>query len=351
MPLRRVSSVSAVQTPLRRSYSTPTIMSAPYIYSPEYPPNCYLTPYFEDQVNSPFVPEPVLQPSPYSNAASLPGSPRLGASPYHTPHHTPYHSPHHSPYHGATQLPGWSAWEEGYTRERRPSWHSPAEAPHYLGTPAAHGRRHSFSSASPYQAPYSPYTPDWVTPQGMLSPYPVGPSYSPVLQLHPWLRAESPPGDFIFDLSLPTFSPRRLIAGGATIPPAGQDMATPATHPAITRLRVICDALPQWPIDLEYPAGAGMRAPPIQLGDVLIAIHSALHRRISHSEWASLTMAQEKNVTRAFYKRISRAGSPAQQEYAKQQGVLRVDFLLGRTWFKGLVRSGNSWDTMRLITG
>ncbi|KAL1742618.1 hypothetical protein HDZ31DRAFT_42821 [Schizophyllum fasciatum] len=345
-------------------------MSAPHVYSPqyplspyqspEYPPNAYVTPLFVDQEFSPFVPPANIGASPYNNAASLPGSPRLGpvgVSPYHTPHHTPYHSPYHSPhqspYHAPAQLPGWSARDDTYTRERRPSWHSPAAAPQYLGTPAAaHGRRHSFSNAaSPYQTPYTPYTPDWVSPQGLLSPYPVGPSFAPALQLHPWLNADNPPRDFIFDLSLPVFSPRRLIPSG-TIPPSGQDMATPATHPPITRLHIVCDAIPQWPIDLEYPGGAaGGRVPPIQLGDVLIAVHTGLHRRISHADWEALTMAQEREVTRAFYKRISRASGRAQQEAIKQQGVLHVDFLLGKTWFKGLVRSGNSWDTMRLITG
>ncbi|KAL1757791.1 hypothetical protein FB107DRAFT_272588 [Schizophyllum commune] len=339
-------------------------MSAPYVYSPEYPPNAYLTPYYVEQEFSPFVPDPHLPVSPYSNAASLPGSPRLGpvggASPYHTPHHTPYHSPYHSPhqspYHAPTQLPGWSAArDDTYTRERRPSWHSPAAVPpQYLATPAlSHGRRHSFSNPSPYQAPYSPYIPDWVTPQGLLSPYPVGPSFSPALQLHPWLNAENPPKDFIFDLSLPVFSPRRLLPGGQTVPPSSQDMATPATHPPITRLHIVCDYFPHWPIDLEYPGGgANVRVPPIQLGDVLIAVHTALHRRISHRDWEALTMAQEKEVTRAFYKRVGLGKTRNEQESIKAQGVLHVDFLpVGKTWFRGLVRSGNNWDTMRLITG
>lgn len=36
----------------------------------------------------------------------------------------------------------------------------------------------------------------------------------------------------------------------------------------------------------------------------------------------------------------------------RSQGVKRVDFLLDRVWFKGLIRaSGEGWDTMKLITG
>ena len=63
-------------------------------------------------------------------------------------------------------------------------------------------------------------------------------------------------------------------------------------------------------------------------------------------------MAQEKEVTRALYKRVGLGKTRNEQETIKAQGVLHVDFLpVGKTWFRGLVRSGNNWDTMRLITG
>jgi len=138
------------------------------------------------------------------------------------------------------------------------------------------------------------------------------------------------------------------------------EMREPATHPPITRLRIVCDAIPQWPIELEYspydihgehlslPSVNGA-VPPISLGDVLFAIHCAMHTQITHLDWGRLTMSEEIAIARAYTRRCRSIPSVAQLEAS--QGVKRVDFLLDKFIFRGLIRAhgGDGYDEWRLV--
>ncbi|KAJ7109055.1 hypothetical protein C8R43DRAFT_862722, partial [Mycena crocata] len=79
---------------------------------------------------------------------------------------------------------------------------------------------------------------------------------------------------------------------------------------------------------------------PISIGDVLVGIHSALHQRITHTDWAKLGLEAQSAVSGAFVKlchaEAARRGESPTQE--RNQGVKRVDFLLGKTMFRGLIR-------------
>jgi hypothetical protein len=125
-------------------------------------------------------------------------------------------------------------------------------------------------------------------------------------------------------------------------------------------MRIICDVIPQWPIELEYtpydirgepvsmPSINGS-VPPISLGDVLYAIHRALHTQITHLDWGRLTLSEEIATARAYTRRCRSVPSVAQ--YEASEGVKRVDFLLERYVFKGLVRAPgeDGYDEWKLI--
>jgi hypothetical protein len=113
-------------------------------------------------------------------------------------------------------------------------------------------------------------------------------------------------------------------------------------------------------VDLALPSELAPVPLPISLGDVLVSLHRAMHERISHADWETLTEEDAQVVTRAFTQRCraeairSRVPPPQlrDREVAERnQGVKRVDFLLGKTVFKGLVRApGDPEGCVRMIT-
>jgi hypothetical protein len=183
----------------------------------------------------------------------------------------------------------------------------------------------------------------------------------PLMQIHPWLNGDVSSPAVHFDLASSAFAPMRLIP---TLPPhhvllSATDIRVPAFYPPRTALRILHAQLPFWPVDLKLPPDVPA-APPITLGDVLVALHRTLHQRISHADWATLTVEQEVAVTRAFTHRCrgeaARSGvAPVQlrdREVAERsEGVKLVDFLLGKTVFRGLVRDPRDPEgCVRMIT-
>ncbi|KAJ7464036.1 hypothetical protein FB451DRAFT_1264493 [Mycena latifolia] len=122
----------------------------------------------------------------------------------------------------------------------------------------------------------------------------------------------------------------------------------PRSIPPLTALRIFHPRIPSWPIDFALREElAGAVPPPISLADVLVALHRELHNRISQADWATLRAEDEQAVTKAFLRRCRaeavRSGVPPahirdQEVTERNEGVKCVDFLLGKTVFKGLVR-------------
>lgn len=313
-------------------------MSNPYLYTPNayhaYQPTPYVDPYINQAQPSPFIPNATLYPSsPYSSA---PGTPRR--------------------VHFDDEL-----FPDLPPRPRRPSWHAGMMPPMasmelpqsgyspYLQPAPSYfsNRRHSFGNST-YQSPWSAYN---ALPG---SPW-LYPSQPPQFQIHPLLNGESPRPDFFFDLSSPVFSPVRRVGPGQSGPLTMDELRQPATYPPITRLRITCDIIPQWPIELEYnPYESGqlqlpVSAVPITLGDILVAIHRGLHTRISHIDWARLSLSEETAIARAYTKRCRSIPSLSQLEAS--QGVRRVDYLLDKVRFRGLLRvmGEQGFETMKLV--
>jgi len=334
-------------------------MSSPFIYSPHsefFPhfqqPSGFFGGGFNPSFNSPFIPTQTIYPS----------SPYLG--PALSDPSTP-NTPERHLFSGLNDY-GASMWGTPRRRQRRPSWHgmsSPRVSPFIppLHLSPATSRRNSWGTAEPRSAGW--YPPAYQCP--MVPPYSAPPLSAPFtssyvsgypqfpapLQIHPWINGEAPSPEFAFDLSISAFNPQRLVGPNQAVPLSMTDLQSPAFYPPVHKLRILCDLIPNWPVDLVYGGmgmglGGGMQAPPITLGDILVAIHQKMHQRISHSDWGRLSMSEEAQVSRAFTQRCRtesmRHAATSQLDVElpeRQQGVKVVDFLLGKTMFRGLVRS------------
>jgi hypothetical protein len=129
-----------------------------------------------------------------------------------------------------------------------------------------------------------------------------------------------------------------------------EDLNQTATQPPMYKLSISCDYwIPEWPLNLDFRSSNpyDINVPPIRLGDVLQAIHGTLNKRISQHDWAQLNPQQVYSVSQAYTRRC-RAMGPGEIE-ERNQGVKRIDFLLGKTKFRGLVKVGDSIEHLKMI--
>ncbi|KAK7040019.1 hypothetical protein R3P38DRAFT_496601 [Favolaschia claudopus] len=317
-------------------------MAAPFVYVPEPDPSAYAPAYaYPAAYPNPYFNSPLGATTPVLPPASLLPSPNA-----FNPNSVLW------PEDVATQ------YESAYTqqwvplapRQRTTSWSAPAPkqtSPFLAPTVPA------FLQAQPFKPGHKKANswttiPAWVNNVN-ISPY--FPSTAPPASqlIHPFLNGDAPSPAFHFDLAPSAFVPMRLVS---THPPSGAPLSAlelreGAFHPPLTALRIIHPRLPHWPIDLALPAGVPGPAPPISLAAVLVSIHRALHTRITGADWATLSPHDVARVTAAFSLRCRNEAmrnpvpgmSLGEREVqVRNQGVLRVDWLKGKTVFKGLVR-------------
>ncbi|KAJ7176056.1 hypothetical protein C8R43DRAFT_1102118 [Mycena crocata] len=338
-----------------------------------------------------FVPE-ASSSTPYSAGYHNPyyATPHGGPSPFLPPSPLPYPS---SPYLGPVGGPGTSPnafhpdsalwpddtahYESPYTaswtphtprRQRTNSWHGAAVPPTspFL---SPHAPAFLHTNSSPYFTRGHKKTNSWgnhgAEPPSWWGNNTANPYVSPQVpqQIHPWLNGDAPSPIFSFDLSEAGFLPLRLVSPQPqqhTLASTAE-LCEPAFHPPRTSLRILHPRLPFWPIDLALTSANTYTAPPpITLGDILVALHRELHRRITPADWAALSPEDAGQVTQAFARRCRaeafRSGvHPTQlrdhEIAARNDGVKRVDFLVGKTMFKGLVRvPGDPEGCVRMLT-
>ncbi|EIN08134.1 hypothetical protein PUNSTDRAFT_102896 [Punctularia strigosozonata HHB-11173 SS5] len=342
-------------------------MSGPFVYNPPaYVPSPYLVPYFNQAPPSPFIP-PQFAPAPPSTGSSRrvrfeddDDVPPLTSRP------RSWHAP-------PMQVPSFATPPQTFV---------PLPQAGYLHPQAAfapgHHRSRSFggSTATPpmFTQPWYLCTPTMQPVMQPISPMPVSPMLLPAatpppppMQIHPYLNGASPRPDFVFDLSASTFRPMKIRHDGEAVPLAVADFDQPATHPPVYRMRITCDAIPQWPIDLEYsrsprsvlleiPSPSGGSMVPITLRDVLLAVYQHLQTQITHLDWARLSYSEEVAISRAYTRRCRAASNRAvmAEQAEASQGVKRIDYLLDRYMFKGLVRAGaahEGFENVKLMVG
>ncbi|KAF7352096.1 hypothetical protein MVEN_01172400 [Mycena venus] len=322
-------------------------MAAPFLFVPEADPS---TPYYPVSYHNPYYATPQAARTPVLPPAALLGTPNA-----FNPNSVLWPE-------DATQYESayTASWIPLAPRPRTNSWAGPAQPP---GSPFLTATNvPAFLQPKPWKPGHKKAnswsnTPAWVTNANQYLNA-GGPQILPApMLIHPFLNGDAPSPAFHFDLAPTAFLPMRQVSAnppsGALV--SGTELREPAFHPPLFTLRIVHPRLSLWPVDLTLPPGA--QAPPITLADVLVALHRSLHIRITHADWATLGGEDEARVTRAFAMRCRaealRSGVPPVQlrdrEIAvRNQGVLRVDFLQGKTVFKGLVRHPEGY--VRLLT-
>jgi hypothetical protein len=103
-------------------------------------------------------------------------------------------------------------------------------------------------------------------------------------------------------------------------------------------------------IDPSYFGGhfpsAGRVIPPITLSDILIKTFDHFQQRITHMDWAALSPQDESNIAKAYTARCKASGTAEAIE--RGHGVKRIDYCLRKVWFRGLTRSREGTDVLKL---
>ncbi|KAF9812849.1 hypothetical protein IEO21_05949 [Rhodonia placenta] len=155
----------------------------------------------------------------------------------------------------------------------------------------------------------------------------------------------------IWDIFLyPTVAKR--ITGRNTVVDLAPKFRDPATHPAVTKVVILCDAGMAgdfWgPIVIE-------RDNVVTIRDILFGIYEYYQTAMSEEEVqyvASLDPDNYTKMTDACYRRCE--GTPALPGYVLRQGLKRVDCLGGKTTFHGIwvtMNPDNTWQMNLSLIG
>ena len=270
------------------------------------------------------------QPSPFIPPANL----EAGGSPYI------------SPYRGTTALPGSSPNANASNplpgTPNTPLNFVPYENYYHYGPG---GWEYSTNSLSSF---YN-FVPPWIInlhPQRNYLPIPSG------LRLHPLLSGDSGHTSLIFNLSSPKFDPMKCLGSRGIERLSTADLNEPSTWPALTRLCIECDLVPQWPIKLDpdYFGGrlppAGTYIPPMTIKYVLTRIYDHFQQRIRHVDWAKLNIQDQIGISKAYTARCTALGSA--EAFERSNGVKKIDYTRGNVWFKGLTRVRDGTEMLKL---
>ncbi|KAK0215599.1 hypothetical protein IW262DRAFT_1277392 [Armillaria fumosa] len=284
-------------------------MAGRFTYTPNATP---YTPFYDPFTvaavhNSPFIPPAALYPgSPHLGPVPFPPTPGGGAGVFYDP------------------AAGWVP-----PRERRPSWNGP-ENPFFNAPLGVRQRTNSFGGIGGQPDTHE----DHFYNTSTHNLHQQNQQLPAQLQINPWLTTYAQAGYLHFDLSMAAFNPIRVDNMNIRTQLGQNELSGPATHPHIHRMTIVCDAMPYWPIFI----GDGSRG--LSLGEVLQGIYRSMMWRVSRSEWERFPEGDRTAIAKAFARRCRALGNSQLENVERQDGVKRVDLLLGKTMFRGLAVEG-----------
>ena len=121
-------------------------------------------------------------------------------------------------------------------------------------------------------------------------------------------------------------------------------MSEPATRPGLHEIVIRVEGFP-WKIVVKpFRPTPTNPYPEVTVYDVLYALSANLYQPVKRSEYSRLPDYLRPGVDRAYYARCDRIPSQRDRDEEIMRGVRRVDFLAGRTAFKGLRPGGKQGE-------
>lgn len=181
------------------------------------------------------------------------------------------------------------------------------------------------------------------TRQKSKSAHPLPPPATVIQGIHPFLVYSTSPV-ITYDLREP---PSTLSSTHRGLPCSV--LSQPATSPPTSRLTIVSPQLP-WRITIKHSSSA------VTAQDVFSELYRALRTPITSQEYQALLPSdrERRRVAAAYEDRYKHMHVRGEKEYEdeKRGGVRRVDFLMGKTRFRGLevaikprssVGAGDEW--------
>ncbi|KAJ7499241.1 hypothetical protein FB451DRAFT_1204772 [Mycena latifolia] len=149
-----------------------------------------------------------------------------------------------------------------------------------------------------------------------------------------------------FDVS---YDPAYTVSASSGLSP--RVLAEPATTPPLPCVTISCDLFP-WRVAI-YPSSSKPGAY-VTVADVLNGIYRDLRHRLRKEELATMSASQPfmASVHQTFYHRcnmLARAVDPAAADSEARKGIRRIDFLLGKHTFCGLLPTSETPDVWKLV--
>ncbi|KAJ7354407.1 hypothetical protein DFH08DRAFT_44373 [Mycena albidolilacea] len=141
------------------------------------------------------------------------------------------------------------------------------------------------------------------------------------------LEANGPTAFIDFDVTLPPQNVKQLKSIPAAI------LIEPATEPPLSSLVLVHPRLDSWHIMVQPIEGKV-----VLVRDVFAAIYTSLQLPATPTDFESLSLALQREVSTAYFHRCKRMPT-TEQNAERSRGVKRVDFLRSTVRFAGLSKS------------
>lgn len=124
-----------------------------------------------------------------------------------------------------------------------------------------------------------------------------------------------------------------------------EGFSQPATHPPLRRLTIF-HPLFMW--NLEVLPSSSTPGAYVTVSDVLFTLYHDLILGVDPAHYAELPPEERQCVDNAYFYRCSDIRDANQRNQVRARGVIKLDFLAGRTCFKGLSGTTSGPDIWEL---